>query len=89
MVLLFYQNVYLGLLEDILLQQIKNLTKANTEDSKEERYREIPNDEAWAPEFSHTWRLLWTFLLQQPINYYWRQFESHFLFLELPAYGQK
>lgn len=46
MVLLFYQNVYLELLEDILLQQIKNLTKANTENSKEERYREIPNDEA-------------------------------------------
>lgn len=61
MVLLFYQDVYLELLEAILLQQIKNLTNANTEDSKEERYREIPNDEVWAPEFSHAWRLLWTY----------------------------
>lgn len=44
MVLLFYQDVYLELLEVILLQQIKNLTKAKTEESKKEKCREISND---------------------------------------------
>lgn len=45
MVLLFYQDVYLELLGAILLQRIKNLTKAKTEESKEEGCREIPNDQ--------------------------------------------
>lgn len=45
MVLLFYRGIYLELLGAILLQRIKNLAKAKTEESKEERCREIPNDQ--------------------------------------------